>query len=144
MIYVDDADFLTENQAEKEEMNKIVAENLMKENLKVNESKTEHTIINRSTRDDEKWRMKKKLGSLLGDSEDMVARKQLTTAAMTGMEKIWLRKGKIGIDKRLKLYNALVKPILTIQAHGASRRTKRNPQMHFTDNSYEKYGEISG
>ena len=85
----------------------------MKENLKVNDSKTEHTIIKRGNREEEEWRTTKKLGSLLGDSEDIVARKQRATAAMTRMEKIWIRKGKISIEKRLKLYNALVESILT-------------------------------
>ena len=94
-IHTDEGDFITDDPKEKEELNNIVTETLMKENLKVNDSKTEHTIIKRGNREEEEWRTTKKLGSLLGDSEDIVARKQRATAAMTRMEKIWIRKGKI-------------------------------------------------
>ena len=48
-------------------------------NLKVNVDKTEETKIQRkSNRDEENWRNKKKLGSLLGDYEDMKRRVQLS------------------------------------------------------------------
>ena len=39
-------------------------------NLKVNLDKTEQTIIERGDKKTEKWRGVKKLGSLLGDTED--------------------------------------------------------------------------
>ena len=57
--------------------------------------------------------MVKKLGSLLGDTEDVIRRKQLASAAMTKINKVWIRGRKIHIKKRLKMYNTLVKPILT-------------------------------
>ena len=53
MIYADDGDFITDDPKEKEELNNIVTETLMKENLKVNDSKTEHTIIKRGNRKEE-------------------------------------------------------------------------------------------
>ena len=53
-----------------------------------------------------------KLGSMLGDQEDILRRKTLATAAMNKMDKVWVRNRNISIKKRLKLYNVLVKPIL--------------------------------
>ena len=60
------------------ELNRIVQNILIEDNLKVNETKTEHTTIVRKERKDEEWRTVKKLGSLLGDSEDIARRKQLS------------------------------------------------------------------
>ena len=47
-------------------------------NLKVNGGKTEYTTLKRRNKQQEEWRHTKKLGSLLGDSEDMCRRKQLS------------------------------------------------------------------
>ena len=113
MIYADDCDFITDDIREKHRVSGIVANTLAKENLIMNDTKTEHTVIERSTREDENWRSVKKLGSLLGDSEDVIARKQLAAAAMTSMNKIWIRNNQINITKMITLYNNLVKPVLT-------------------------------
>ena len=87
---------------------------LKKNNLVVNDDKTEKTLLERETdKNKESWRMVKKLGSLLGDAEDVIRRKQLASAAMTKMNKVWIRGRKVHIKKRLKLDNTLVKPILT-------------------------------
>ena len=64
-IYADDADFLTTNMKKDAELNRIVQNILIEDNLKVNETKTEHTTIVRKERKDEEWRTVKKLGSLL-------------------------------------------------------------------------------
>ena len=40
-------------------------------------------------------------------------RKQLAITSMNSMNKIWIRRTKISENRRLKLYNALVKPVLT-------------------------------
>ena len=37
----------------------------------------------------------KKLGSLLGDKEDIARRKQLSIATMNNMEKVWIRKDHV-------------------------------------------------
>ncbi|XP_029654603.1 uncharacterized protein LOC115228070 [Octopus sinensis] len=73
LIYEDDLDFITENS----KLIKIIMEKaktiLDKWSLKVNEEKTEITTVERMpTRIDEKWRNVRKLGSLLGDSEDII------------------------------------------------------------------------
>jgi hypothetical protein len=104
---------VTTDANEDEKLNSIVKDTLATENLNVNDSKTEKTTIERKQRDEEKWRLVTKLGSMIGDSEDIISRKQLSAAAVTSMEKIWIRKNKISIKKRLQLYNSLVKPVLT-------------------------------
>ena len=55
----------------------------------------------------------KKLGSLLGDAEDVRRRKGLATNALINMLQTYLRPHKISETKRIRLYNALVLPILT-------------------------------
>ena len=87
----------------------------------MNTSKTEHTIVHRSTTalsnritraKDEDWRITRKLGSLLGDAEDGSRRKNLATAALHRMWKVWLRPSKTSEATRLRFYNCYVLPIL--------------------------------
>ena len=68
MEYADNCDFLTEIKKKKDVQLKKCKVILTKFNLKVNESKTEETVIERKTkREDEKWRDIIKLGSKVGD-----------------------------------------------------------------------------
>ena len=90
----------------------IVGDTLKKHNLQINETKTEHTTILRGNRLEETWRQTKKLGSLLGDEEDLLRRKQLSTGAMRSLNKLWLSKRKVQINKKIKLYKSLVKTAL--------------------------------
>ena len=86
---------------------------LAKYNLLVNEEKTEYTNVKReSKKEEESWRKVKKVGSLLGDEEDIDRRKKLATVVMNKMDKIWIRKDKISKKRKLNLYRALVKSIL--------------------------------
>ena len=62
---------------------------------------------------DETWRKTKKVGSLIGDEEDIERRKQLATAALNKMEKVWIRGDRVSKKRKIKLYRALVKSILT-------------------------------
>ena len=113
MIYADDSDFPTENATRKQEVLDITYSVFPERNLKVNEDKTEHTLVKRGNSEDEKeWRNVKKLGSLLGDKEDVARRKQLAAAAMDKYERVWIRGDKIRLSKRLKLYKTVVKPVL--------------------------------
>ena len=130
-IYADDVDFIAHEVKRKENLQSKVKTILLKENLKVNETKTEETILERKNKGDhyicdnlsetkliikknetEEWRKTKKLGSLLGVTEDINRRKQLATAALIKMNTIWIRKDKIKQTLRVKLYKAIVKPIL--------------------------------
>ena len=79
----------------------------------VNKDKTEYTNIKREKKkEDEHWRKVKKVGSLIGDEEDMERRKVLSTAAMNKMHAVWIRKDKITQKRKLHLYKTLVKPVL--------------------------------
>ena len=111
IVYVDDTDFIANNLQRKEAIVKAVEKVFPSRNLKVNAGKTEHTTLERGDRNTESWRYVKKVGSLLGDTEDIMRRKQLAIASMNSMNKIWIRRTKIEI--KYKLYNALVKPVLT-------------------------------
>ena len=112
-IYADDADFITNNPYRKEKLLSIVKESLLKQNLKVNEAKTEITVLKRGDRNTEMWRNVKKLGSLIGDSEDILRRKQLSIVASRKLNQIWIRNNKIKQEIRIKLYKTIVKPVLT-------------------------------
>ena len=130
-IYADDADFIAQDLKRKEKLQNNIKRILLKENLKVNETKTEETILERKNKGEnyscdnsgdmkltfkknetENWRTTKKLGSLLGVTEDINRRKQLATYALIRMNNIWIRKDKIKQTLRLKLYKSIVKPIL--------------------------------
>ena len=58
------------------------------------------------------------LGTLLGDSVEMRRRKQLAAASLKNLWRIWSnnKNNKIGIKKRIQLYNAYITPILTYNA----------------------------
>ena len=110
IAYADDVDFAS---MIKYKDIKAVQEVLKTYNLLVNEEKTEYTNIKREQkREEEKWRKVKKVGSLLGDEEDMARRRSLAAAAMGKMDKIWIRKDKISQKRKINLYRALVKSIL--------------------------------
>ena len=93
--YADDADFLTTSEEEKNTITEKIGEILLRDNLKVNNSKTEQTEIFRGERNTEQWMTVKKLGSLLGDTEDIQRRKQLSIASMNRLNHIWIRKDHI-------------------------------------------------
>ena len=110
IAYADDVDFVS---LIKHKDIKAVQEILKKYNLLVNEEKTEYTDIKREQKkEEEQWRKVKKVGSLLGDEEDMGRRRSLAAAAMGKMNNIWIRKDKISMKRRINLYRALVKSIL--------------------------------
>ena len=104
-VYADDADFIAEEETRKQALLENMTEVLGRANLKVNETKTEQTTLERKNKgicykiaekkdDDmklklvkevETWRTVKKLGSLLGVTEDINRRKQLAMAALNKM-----------------------------------------------------------
>ena len=69
-----------------------------------------HDKKNKTT--NELWRDTVKLGSKLGDREDMKWRRNLATGAMNKMEEILKRHRTVNIKKRLKIYRSLVKSVL--------------------------------
>ena len=110
-IYADDADFIdVEEGKRKEQLVKHMKPVLGKANLKVNETKTEYTTLERKkkgnwfkvskrsnsgmkmtlSKEAEKWRTVMKLGSLLGVTEDINRRKQLSMVALHKMNNVWI------------------------------------------------------
>ena len=88
---------------------------MKKYNLIINKDKTEYVKLKRDTdRKKETWRESKKVGTLIGDTEDLKRRSQLASAAMNKYNKIWTSKGKYKIKNKTKMtiYKTLVKPIL--------------------------------
>ena len=148
-IYADDVDFITTNKNTKERLQHNIKYILEEENLKVNEDKTEKTILERKIKSnthtcvrkedlkisikkndiEERWRSTKKLGSLLGESEDITRRKQLATAALNKINYIWIRKDKIKQKLRLRLYKTIVKPILMYNSGTWGLTTKEEDNL---------------
>ena len=58
-------------------------------------------------------RSTKKVGSLMGDKEDVERRKQLSNAALYKLKNIWIGNDKINHNIKIKLYKALFKSIPT-------------------------------
>ncbi len=113
-VYADDTDFISESEETGQLLTTHVSNILQSHNLKVNDTKTEHTIIQRGDRNTEIWRNVKKLGSLLGDAEDIQRRKQLATTALYRMKNYWYRrKTRVRLHIRLQIYKTYIKPILT-------------------------------
>ena len=113
MIYADDSDFIGGSKVHQISVNMIAAPSLKQHNLNVNKGKTEFLTLKRGNRDTELWRNAKKLGSLLGDTEDIARRKQLAITAMHNMNKLWIKKhSQVSLNTRLKLFSALVKSVL--------------------------------
>ena len=111
-IYADDADFISNSEDRRSIITLKAKESLATDNLLVNDAKTEHTRLIRTKKDEEEWRNVKKLGSLLGDTEDVMNRKQQATVAMHKVDKVWIRHHKIFTPVGLKLCNCYVKPFL--------------------------------
>ena len=87
----------------------IISAELGDWSLTVNETKTEFLHL---TSTSDSWRSSRQLGSLIGDSEDLERRKDLASSAYSRMYSLWLRRGKVSEQRRIRLYNALVLPVL--------------------------------
>ena len=86
MMYADDTDFVSTSAQWLESLEPVINDILKKWNLTVNKDKTERTNVSRSVdRVAVTWRSSRKLGSLMGDNEDVSRRKQLASAAFNSM-----------------------------------------------------------
>ena len=107
LIYADDIDFVTPDFAN---INMVqIQETLSNFSLKVNADKTELTTLDRNSED---WKKSKKVGTLIGDAEDVERRKYLSNAALHKLTTVWIREDKIKVETKLKLYRTLIKSIL--------------------------------
>jgi len=112
--YADDVDFLSTSGSWLRSLEPQVSTILGEWFLQVNGSKTEYALISREAdRTSENWRMVKKLGSLLGDQEDVCRRKQLASAAFQSLRHLWKRAKQVSLALRIRLYNSFVLPVLT-------------------------------
>jgi sorting nexin-29 len=128
--YADDVDFISPTEEEQQFIAENIAKCLAKHNLTVNNEKTELTTIKRGQRHEETWRKSKKLGSLLGDEEDIIRRKNLATAALGQLKHVWKRANLIRLAKRLQLYNTLVKSILLYNSETWGLSKTREQQLN--------------
>ena len=82
-------------------------------NLLVNEEKTKYTTVKRGSKEKKReWRNVIKLGSKLGDREDIQRRKELATIALAKNDTIWKKNWKVKLATRIQLYKTLVKSVL--------------------------------
>ena len=65
-------DFTTKSKEKKEAKLRAVEKIFPTRNLKANQDKSEHTVLERGARNTKTWRNVKKAGSLLGDTEDII------------------------------------------------------------------------
>ena len=110
--YADDTDFISTSEEYLENLLPYVEKEFGTYNLLVNTDKTEKTKISANEKD---WKNTKKLGSLLGEEEDLKRRMQLAAAQFSKLKNLWKTKGT-ALETRLKLYNALIIPILIYNA----------------------------
>lgn len=113
--YADDQDFISRSADFINKIEKEATSSLANWSLKVNPTKTERTVLKKKREGDgneETWRKTKKLGTLLGDNEELKRRKSLAAHALTKTSNLWSRNAFVSEQRRLRVYNACVKPIL--------------------------------
>ena len=112
--YADDTDFISTSRPFLNDIERIAPPCLAEWSLTINGSKTERTSISRhADRIEEEWDMTRKLGSLLGEAEDVARRKQLANVAFRKLSTVWFRRAHISLQLRLRLYASFVIPVLT-------------------------------
>ena len=122
LIYADDMDLICHSEQEARNYVPIISNTLSQWNLKVNETKTEITVIERTKNE---WKNVRKLGNLINEEEDIKRRKILAQNAFRDLLNIWYRQNLISERKRICLYEALVLPILLYNC-GTWGLTKKN------------------
>ena len=112
--YADDIDFISYSRPYLNEIERIAPVCLGEWSLQINAAKTERTSVSRQVdRTHEPWRTTRKLGSLLGEVEDVTRRMQLANVSFHKMWTVWFRGAQISLLLRLWLYSAFVLPVLT-------------------------------
>ena len=112
--YADDIDVISYSRPYLNEIERIAPACLAEWSLQINAAKTERTSVSRLVdRAHEPWRTTRKLGSLLGDTEDVARRMQLANVSFHKMWTVWFRGAQISLHLRLLLYSAFVLPVLT-------------------------------
>ena len=79
----------------------------------MNEDKTEYTTVKKGSKEEEReWRNMIKLGSKLGDLEDIQRRKELANIDLAKNDAICKKNWKTKLTTRIRLYEMLVKSVL--------------------------------
>ena len=103
-VYADVCDFITEIEKAKDKIYQKVKEIMKTKNLLVKEEKTEYITVKRWSKEEEReWRNEIKLGSKLGDQEDIQIRKKLATIALAKNDTIWKKNWKTKLTIRICL-----------------------------------------
>ena len=105
LAYADDIDFISMGKIDIEKI-KII---LQSHDLHVNVEKTDITVL---AKEESNWKTTKKVGSLIGDTEDVQRRKLLASIALNKLKNIWIRNDRIKTKTKIKLYKSLVKSVL--------------------------------
>ena len=87
-IYAEDTDLINDCAEKTKRQLELVNPTFLEFNLQINDTKTQHTVLKRSDKKNEEWRSTKKLGSLMGDQEDILHRKQLSTTVLQNLNNI--------------------------------------------------------
>ena len=113
IVHADDCDFITEMEKTKDKIYEKAKEIMTSKTLLVNEENTEYTAVKRGSKEEEReWRNVIKLGSKLGDREDIQRRKEFSTIALAKNYTIWKENWKTKLTNRIRLYKTLVKSVL--------------------------------
>jgi hypothetical protein len=113
-LYADDSDFFSTDKIFLEQLEKLIPPTIGAYNLNANNDKWERTTLTHET--SAKWKEVKKLGSLLGEEEDIDRRIALAIVQLKALEKLWDRPRCASLRSRLRAYNALVLPVLLYNA----------------------------
>ena len=112
--YADDTDFVSTSRPFLNAIERIAPACLAEWSLQINAAQTERTSVRRHADiTNENWRKTRKLGSLLGESEDLARRMQLANVAFHKLWTVWFRGAQISLNLRLRLHSAFVLPVLT-------------------------------
>ena len=109
-IYADDTDFISKVQSYLKDLEKIIPPTIGEYNLIANASKWDRTTLTSTInegKDQANWRLTKKLGSLLGDTEDVERRRSLARESFKLLHMVWERTaGATSNETRVRAYNA--------------------------------------
>ena len=111
-IYADNTNLISNCTEKKKLQLMLVTPTSAEFNLQINDTKTEHTVLKKSEKENEECHSMKKLGSLMCDQEDILRRKQLSTTALHNLKNIWTKKNRIREHVQLKHYKTIAKPVL--------------------------------
>ena len=121
-VYADDVDLISTSREHIQNIQAKAPAILKEWNLKVNESKLELTKLERCDKSKEPWRTTKKLGTLLGDQEELTRRKQLAAASFKKAKTRW-SSAKISENKRLRMLAYFENDVANIEGFVGRPRT---------------------